>query len=187
MKLRLSAAIGALAVLTGLAVLVWQDLAAALSLEWALVLLVAIVAGVQALRFVQRRRTTPLQATETPDPERRYTAPTPGDDAQELLGTASGWSMRGRRSKATLRERLGNAAIEAVIDARGCREAEAVRRIETGEWTDDPVAAWFLSDTVTLSTGQRLRLVVRSPGSRFEAGFDRTVRAVDRLSEGETA
>jgi len=186
-RLRLSAAVGTLAVLTGLAVLVWQDLAAALSLEWALVLLVAVVSGLQALRFVQNRRNSPLQATETPDPERRYTAPTPGDDVQELLATASGWSMRGRRAKSNLRERVGNAAVEAIVDATGCREAEAARRVESGEWTDDPVAAWFLSESVTLSTRQRLELVIRSPGSRFGTGFDRTVQAVDRLSEGETA
>lgn len=187
MKLRLSAAVGALAVLVGLTTLVWRDLAAAISLEWALVLLVAIVAGLQALRFVQRRRTTPLQATETPDPEQRYTAPTPGDDAAELLSTASGWSMRGRRSRANLRERVGNAAVDAIVDATGCREDEAARRLETGEWTDDPVAAWFLSERVTLSARERLRLVVRAPGSRFEAGFDRAVTAVERLVEGERA
>jgi len=64
-KLRLSAILGAVAVLVGLLVLVWEDLATAISLEWALVLLVAIIAGVQTLRFVQERRSTPLRATET--------------------------------------------------------------------------------------------------------------------------
>lgn len=187
MKLRLSAAIGTLAVLAGLAVLVWQDLAAALSLEWALVLLVAIVAGLQSLRFVQRRRTTPLQATETSDPEQRYTAPTPGDDADESLSSASSWSVQGRRARSSLRDRVGTAAVAALVDATGCREEEAARRIKTGEWTDDPVAAWFLSESVTLSPRQRLQLMITSPGSRFATGFDRAVRAVEQLSEGETA
>jgi len=186
-RLRLSAAVGALAVLIGLATLVWEGLAAALSLEWALVLLVAVVAGIQALRFVQQRRNTSLRATETPDPEQRYTAPTPGDDAEESLSTASGWSRRGRRAKSSLRKRVGDAAIDAIVDATGCREDEAVRRIETGEWTEDPLAAWFLSENVTLSTRQRLRLLVRSPGSQFETGFDRAVAAIERLSEGEPA
>lgn len=173
--------------LLGLATLVWRDLAAALSLEWALVLLVAVVAGIQSLRFVQQRRNTPLRATETPDPEQRYTAPTPGDDAETSLTTASGWSRRGRRAKSSLRKRVGDAAIDAIVDVTGCREAEAVRRIETGEWTEDPVAAWFLSDTVTLSTEQRLRLWILSPASQFQTGFSRTVAAVERLSEGEPA
>jgi len=182
-KLRLSAILGAVAVLVGLLVLVWEDLATAISLEWALVLLVAIIAGVQTLRFVQERRSTPLRATETRDPEQRYAAPTPGDDADETLGTASGWSARRRRSRGQLRERVGQAAMAAVVNATGCRQEEAARRIESGEWTDDPVAAAFLSEQVSLTARERLRLVLGSPGSQFLTQVDRAVKAVERLTE----
>lgn len=183
MRLRLSAVLGALAVLGGFLVLVWQDLAAALSLEWALVLLVAVIAGVQALRFVQERRKTPMRATETPDPERRYTPPTPGEDIDEMLHTASGWSPRGRRSQGRIRERIGNAAQTAIVDTHGCRPEEAARRLESGEWTDDRIAAAFLSDSVSLTARERLLLAVRSPGSRFTAEFSRTVSAVEQVVE----
>lgn len=187
MKLRISAAVGALTVLVGLTVLVWREVAAAFSLEWTVVLLVAVVAGLQALRFVQHRRSTPLRATETAEPEQRYTAPTPGDDADRSLAAASGWSPRGRHSRERLRKRVRDAAVEAVVDTTGCREAEAARRIETGEWTDDPVAAWFLSESVTLPVQERLRLVLGSPGSGFAAGLSRAIGAVERLTEGEAA
>ncbi|MFB6219828.1 MAG: hypothetical protein ABEH90_00180 [Halolamina sp.] len=185
MKLRLSAVIGALAVLTGLLFIVRREFAAAISLEWTFVVLVAVIAGVQALRFVQTRRQTPLEATETADPERRYDAPTPGDDADEALGVARGWSRRGRRLRKRLRERAGDAATAAIMDVTGCSHAEAARRVRTGEWTDDPVAAWFLSDSVELPPKERLRMLVGSPLSRFGTAFDRTVRAVEALSGGE--
>jgi hypothetical protein len=185
-RLRLSAVVGVLAVLSGFLFLVQREFAAALSLEWTLVLLVAVVAGVQALRFVQNRRHSPLQATETPDPERRYEAPTPGDDADEALGIARGWSRRGRRSRTQLRERVGEAAVAAIVDTAGCSREEATERIRRGEWTDDDVAAWFLSDTVELGARERLRLLLGSPLSRFGAAFDRAVRAVEAYSEGES-
>jgi hypothetical protein len=185
-RLRFSAVLGVLAVLLGFILLVQRELAAALSLEWTLVLLVAVAAGVQALRFVQSRRQTPLQATETPDTEQRYQAPTPGDDVDEALGVARGWSRRGRRSRNQLRERAGEAAIAAIIDATGCSRAAAVERVQRGEWTDDLVAAWFLSDTVELGRRERLRLLLGSPLSRFGAAFDRTLRAVETYYRGET-
>lgn len=187
MKVRFSGVVGAFAVLTGLLFIVQREFAASISLEWTLVLFVSGVAGVQALRFVQTRRGTSLEATETDDPERRYEAPTPGDDADEALGIAHGWSRQGRRSRRQLKERVGEAAATAIMDAVGCSRAEAIRRIESGEWTDDPVAAWFLSDTVELDRGERLRLLMGSPLTRFGTAFDRTVRAVEALNRGEMA
>lgn len=187
MNVRLSGILGAIAVIIGLLFIVQREFAAALSLEWTLVLFIAIVAGIQALRFVQERRHTPLEATETGDPERRYEAPTPGDDADESLSLASGWSRRGRRSRAQLRERVAEAAIAAIVDTTGCTREEAIEKIEQGEWTDDPVAAWFLSDTVELGPRQRLRLLLGSPLSRFGAAFDRAVRAIDDQTGGESA
>ena len=187
MRHRLSAVGGALAVLAGLLVLVWSDLAPSLSLGWALVVLVAIAAGVQSLRFVQERRKTPLQATETSDPEERYTAPTPGDDIDATLVRTGGWAFRDNRSRGQLRDRVHEAAVAAIVDTSGCDRGEAARRIQHGEWTDDRVAAWFLSESVTLTTRERLRLAVDSPGARFATGFGRAVQAVQRLTEGETA
>lgn len=185
MNVRLSGILGAVAVLVGLLFIVQREFAAALSLEWTLVLLVAAVAGIQALRFAQERRHTPLEATETGDPERRYEAPMPGDDADQTLGLAGGWSRQGRRSRSQLRERVAQAATAAIADTAGCSREEAARRIQEGEWTDDPVAAWFLSDTVDLSRRERLRLLLGSPLSRFGAAFDRTVQAIEERTGGE--
>lgn len=187
MNVRLSSVLGAVAVLVGLLFIVQREYAAALSLEWTLVLFISAIAGVQALRFVQERRHTPLEATETGDPELRYEAPTPGDEADETLSLAGGWSRRGRRSRAKLRECAGEAATAAIVDTTGCSREEAIRRLERGEWTDDPVAAWFLSDQVELGRRERLRLLFASPLSRFAAAFDRTVREIEALTGGGTS
>jgi len=73
--------------------------------------------------------------------------------------------------------------MAAVVNATGCRQEEAARRIESGEWTDDPVAAAFLSEQVSLTARERLRLVLGSPGSQFLTQVDRAVKAVERLTE----
>jgi hypothetical protein len=51
-----------------------------------------------------------------------------------------------RRSEAPVevRRRLREAAIATVVRRAGVDRETATRRVETGEWTDDPVAAAFL-------------------------------------------
>ena len=183
MRLRLSAAVGAVAVLVGLAISFQQGLAGAIPASWAFVLLVAVVAGVQTLSTVFSRRGTPIQGADTGDPERRYEAPTPGDDLAETLAFARRRSRAGDRPRDRLRERVADIAAAAVADAAGCSTDEAAERVRTGEWTDDPVAAWFLGEEVGLPPATRARLLAAAPFSQFEASFDRTVREVERLSD----
>lgn len=184
MNVRLSSALGALAVLLGLAMVYVRSLAGAISPQWALLILVGVLAVIQGLRLVQSRRRTELQETETDDPERRYEAPTPGDDVQESLALARRWSRAGRTTRSKLRDRLHEAAVTGVMDEFGCSREEAARRVRAGDWTDDPVAAAFLGDAVTLSARQRGRLLVdaRSPFGQYSTSFARTVRAVASLS-----
>lgn len=184
MNVRLTSVVGALAVLVGLAIVFARGLASGLTPEWALVVLVGVLAVVQGARFAQGRRRTELQETETADPEKRYDAPTPGDDVEESLAVAGRWSRAGRMRRRQLRERLSAAAVRAVIDEAGCSREEAARRIRSGEWTDDPVAAAFVSSEVGLSTSQRARLLVRarSPLGQYRLSFARTVRVVEELT-----
>lgn len=183
MRLRLSAAIGAVAVLVGLAVSFQQGLASAIPASWAFVLLIAVVAGAQTVSIVFSRRRTPIQAAETGDPERRYEAPTPGGDLAETLALARQGSRAGDRPRDRVRERVAGAAVAAVADAEGCSREEATERVRTGEWTDDPVAAWFLGEEVGLPAATRARLLATAPFSQFEASFDRSVREIERLSD----
>lgn len=179
MRLRLSAAIGAAAVLVGLLVSFQQEFAALLPGSWAFVLLVAVVAGIQTVSTALSRRRTPIREEETGDPERRYEAPVPGDDLTETLRFARNHSRAGDRPRDRIRDRVADAAVAAVADVDGCSKREARERVRTGEWTDDPVAAWFLSEAVGLTPRERARLLAAAPFSQFEAAFDRTVAAID--------
>lgn len=184
MNVRLSSALGALAVLVGLAMVFVRSLAGAISPQWALLVLVGVLAVIQGLRVAQGRRRTELRETETGDPEKRYEAPTPGADVEESLALAGRWSRAGRIARRKLRDRLQEAAVTAVMDEAGCSREEAARRVRAGDWTDDPIAAAFLSEEVALSARQRGRLLVaaRSPFGQFGAAFARTVRAVASLT-----
>lgn len=179
------AAVGVVTVLAGLFVSFQQAYAGLIPATWAFVLLVAVLAGVQTVSSVFARRRAPIRETETGDPERRYEAPVPGDDLGETLRYARNRSRAGDRPRDRIRRRVGDAAVEAVVAAEGCAESEARDRVRTGEWTDDPIAAWFLGDEVGLPPAERVRLLASAPFSQFEAAFDRTVRAVDAKTGGE--
>lgn len=85
-----------------------------------------------------------------------------------------------------VRERLHRAAVGTVLRTERCSRETARERVESGEWTDDQVAATFL-------TGERRespieRLLDAMPGrSRFGHCTERTVRALLARdgSEGE--
>jgi hypothetical protein len=179
---RAIAAVGAVAVLVGLFVSFQQEFAGSIPVSWVFVLLVAVAAGVQSVSTALSRRRTPLEQAETDDPERRYEAPTPGEDLEELLRFASRRSRRGNRPREQLRERIADVAVDAVVAAEDCSESTARERVRTGEWTDDPVAAWFLGEDVRLHPAERGRLLASAPFSQYEAAFERTVRVVDDLA-----
>lgn len=183
MRLRLSAAIGAVAVLVGLFVSFQQEFASLLPGSWAIVLVVAVVAGIQTISTALSRRRTPIREEETGDPERRYEAPVPGDDLAETLRFARQYSRAGDRPRDRIRERIADAAVAAVVETEGCSADEARERVRSGEWTDDPVAAWFLGEEVGLPPAVRARLFAAAPFSQFEAAFDRTVRAVETTTD----
>lgn len=183
MRLRISAAVGAVAVLVGLLVSIQQGFAGLIPVTWAFVLLLAAVAAIQTVNAGFTRRSTPILETETGDPERRYEAPAPGDDLAETLALARRRSRAGDRPRDRVRDRVADAAVAAVVDVEGCSTEAAQDRVRHGEWTDDPVAAWFLGTDVPLPRSERARLLATSPFSQFDAAFERTVRAIDRLDD----
>ncbi len=176
------AAIGTVAVLVGLFVSFQQQFAGAIPVSWVFVLLVAVGAGIQSVSTALSRRRTPLEQVETDDPERRYEAPTPGEELEEMLRFASQRSRRGNRPREQIRERIAAVAVDAIVAAEDCSASTARERVRSGEWTDDPVAAWFVGEDVRLHPAERGRLLASAPFSQYEAAFDRTVRVVDDLA-----
>lgn len=95
--------------------------------------------------------------------------PVPGDD---LRGTRAKWRAQARE-----------AAVAAIVRTRGCTAEEAARRVEAGEWTDDPVAAAALSKA--LAPPDRRQFFGLVPQRPEEAEVRRrTVDAVEAVGGG---
>jgi hypothetical protein len=176
---RLLALLGSVAVAVGLVTVagVWGT---AFEVRYAFVTVVGVLAAVQGLRYAAARRSTTLRTTETGDPERRVAVPTPGASFDDDLAVATGWSPAATRARRDVRDRLQTVAVETMAVRGDCSRETAQRQVETGEWTDDPVAAGFLAaeGSATSFVG-RLGLLVRGT-SPFVYATRRTVEAIDR-------
>ena len=78
-------------------------------------------------------------------------------------------------------QRLHTTAISVVSRARGCSIAEAETLVTGGDWTDDPVARAFLSQTATHPRWFRLLRWAR-PELAYERGVSRTITAIQSIA-----
>jgi hypothetical protein len=175
----LPAAVGLVAVLLGLAGVV-VGLTGPFSLTEAFVTVVGLLALVQGVRYALERRSVDRQSTDLGEPERRYRPPTPGDDFDRRTDV----SRLPVSSLRRVRTRLHDAAVASMV-AQGLSTGVAEDRIETGEWTDDPVAASFLRAGPTpVPLRDRIRAILDGrPIERVRAA--RTVDAIVALWEDE--
>lgn len=130
----------------GLLFVVVPDAARLLPLSRLGVLLLGIVALVQAVRSLRARWLTPVEGAVPPEPETRHETARPGDDFDERVAALA--SRSGRRwhgpGYERLRQRLQAAAVEATAHRWRLTDAAARERVAAGEWTEDPAAAWFI-------------------------------------------
>ncbi|MFD1597697.1 DUF7269 family protein [Halobellus rarus] len=189
------AVVGAGAVLLGLAGLAGV-VVPGVSASFAFVVLVGIIAGIQGLRYALGRREVNVVETETGTPESRYRVPAPGDDdwrtashrgprpstrrGRDRSTRTAGFS---RRHPRTLRQRIRDVAVETIGLREHCSAERAERVLDTGDWTDDPVAARFLGADVPVSLSTRLRFVFSR--SSYLARALRTLDAVEALDARE--
>ncbi|WP_148412938.1 hypothetical protein [Haloferax sp. KTX1] len=145
--------------------------------------LVAALAALQGLRYVQRRRDSAPNTTVTGDPEARATVPIPGSDFDDDLVSAAGrhtrWAARQR-----VVDRLETRATEALVARGGHAPEEAAALLKTGGWTDDPVAARFLGASVSVPLRQRVRLFLSGKSSLADRA-ERTVAAIERVGTAD--
>jgi hypothetical protein len=134
---------------------------------------------------VNERRGQKGYAAETGDPELRFSVPTPGDELESELRGLGGWAPHGVEHRKRARQTLYDATVETLVTQTGVSEETAEGQIDDGSWTDDPVAARFLSrNAPEIPLGTKLRGLV-SRGSAFSRGARHTVDALVRLQEGE--
>lgn len=181
---QLTVALGVLAVLVGLASVATGG-SLGFGLDYLFVTLVGLVALVQGLRYAAARRSATLPFTATGDPELRREVPVPGGEFDDRLAGSEGWSFRSVRVRESVRERLTEATVAALVDYRGLSRAEAERRVASGEWTDDAVAAGLLAEgEVDRGRLAALRGLFRRE-SRYRRAVRRTLAEVDAVQRGE--
>lgn len=172
--------LGLVLALAGLAMFFVPSLAAAVPLNEPGIWFVAAAIAVYGLYALNDRYTSEVTVAETDDPESAIELTSPGDDFDARLAEIA----RGHRASANrdaVRERLESAAVETIARHYGCSRDRAIELLDTGEWTDDPLAAVFFTrrfGTLDLETRARLRLSRRG---RFVRTAEAAARAVHRL------
>lgn len=188
--------IGLLSVVVGAAMIVDPGLARYLSLENSAVLAVGIITLFQGFRVVRSRYLDEVDIAETPDPETEQDLVVPGDGFDELLGAVKPTRLRAvstHRGPASvggtpadrLEERLEAAAVATITRKWGCSRERAREALETGEWTDDRMAAaFFTGETERRSIRETLRYAL-STELRGKQRATRAAEEIARLSAAE--
>jgi len=79
-----------------------------------------------------------------------------------------------------VRQRLLDGAVRTLVARGGHGRAAARDAIQTGEWTDDRVAAAFLSPAVSQPLAEQLRRMV-DPGAAYTHRVRRTLAAIETI------
>lgn len=180
--MRIAEPLGVVAVVAGFVVLGDRSLAALLGLDASLLLLLAVLAGVLGIGAVRERRRVDPERAETGDVERRYEAPQPGVEFDDRLAGAAGFSRPTQRRQAELRDRVSEAAADA-LTAAGVPDAAAADLIRDGDWTDDRLAAWFLAPRLDLPL--RTKLQTLRSGRQLQSAAARAIDAVDAVQRDD--
>lgn len=181
---RVLAVVGVLAALGGLAV-VATGVVGPFPLTSEFALATGVLAAIQGLRYGLDRRHATVTATEVEDPEERLSARTPGDDIDDALARISGRSWYATERRERVRERVHEAAVDALVTREGMARDSAAASLAAGEWTDDRVAAAFLSDRVSMPARITLQALI-SGETRFTIAADRAVGEIASLQEVTT-
>lgn len=116
-------------------------------------------------------------------PEHTGSGPVVGERFDGALVRAASDVTNGDDSD-PFRDDVRSLAIEVVAHTEGCSESEAESIVETGRWTNDSVAAAYVTDSeATLSLRHRFLAWLR-PARTKRDRVDRTIRAIDRRERG---
>lgn len=83
-------------------------------------------------------------------------------------------------STTDVRGRLRDGATRTLVATNGLGRGAARDAIRTGEWTDDPVVAAFLSPTLSPPLAERLRGAI-DPGAAYTRRVRRTLSAIEAV------
>lgn len=129
-------------------------------------------------------------------PPMRWQVPEEGVTRTERpVGRETAWSVetaasaryrcRVNESAEDVRNRLVEGAVRVVTTRRGLEAETARERVQSGTWTDDPIAAAFLADDRPHPLGERLRAAA-DPGAAYRRRVRRTLEAIEAIDEGSS-
>ena len=178
-------AVGLVVVLAGLAAVVGLDVVPTLPFGNGVVAGISISAILTGSLALARRLFTDYETARTADVEYRESVTVPGvafDDT--LAGAIHGLSRTRVDARRDVTERLRRAAAAVYAQSEGVPESDAREAVDAGTWTDDPVAAGFLSGASSVSTtADQVRSVVgRRP--KLSTGIDRVLVELAELAPG---
>ncbi|MFC7138707.1 DUF58 domain-containing protein [Halosimplex aquaticum] len=182
------AALGLVIVVLGIAAVVGVDAVPELPFDATLVTFVAGLSLALGALIMVRRAFAAVSTAETADVEYRESVSVPGTEFDSLLhGAVHGMGGRRLSARQTVVERLREAAVSIYAQAERIPEAEARERVDDGTWTDDAVAAQFLTgESRVSSTSDQVRTLV-GRGSKLAAHADRVIAELTELAPGLSA
>ena len=179
-------AVGVAAIAVGFVAAVDRGVAAAVDPSAVMVTLVGALGVLQGVRYANGRRNRQRHAASPGEPERRRPATVPGAALDERIARATEGVRSGRRARREVSDRIRALAVATVARARSVPAETAAELVESGEWTDDPTAAAFLSRSASYPVRVRLRAMV-SGSSRFALGLRAATEALVRVEAGESS
>lgn len=107
-----------------------------------------------------------------------------GDGVNETLDRYTAQRRwREQRTARVVREQLGDAVIETIVDTEGVDRETAVARLSDGSWTDDELAAELFAEPGTIERSLDERIAEWVRGDPFARRVEATVDELGRRHE----
>lgn len=180
---RILVAVGVAALTGGITALWSAGSGGSLDILVVLLSVIGSLLGIIMLYFIARDQLS-ASNIDLPNVENSVRIPAPGDDFDHTLSQFDGGGQGYLPDRGRIHKRLRNLAKEVIMHRDGYSYEEAKKRIESGDWSDDPKVAAFLEDPdTTLSRSWEDRLQALVSRSRDSSDFQELVRrTVDTLA-----
>lgn len=177
------AVFGVIALVSAFVFVVQPGAAAGLPFGIASVIGVGVVLLVLGLYMGRLRYQSTTRDAETPTPESPPPANVPGDGFDRKLHQMVERGRGAIEYREQIETRVRNLTIQSIQYRDDCSEAEAVRQIENGEWTDNMVAAAFVTGRILSDDASFLDRVLGEERDEFTEALDETVTALGDLTQ----
>lgn len=178
--------VGTVAAVAGLVIAFVPSLVGGFTPTYGAVILVGFLATVFGVHRLRERGAVAHRYATPPVRERRPSPPVPGDAFDRQLDElAPASSRQGQQTRAAVRERLEAAAVN-VLAKEGMDPETARDRLESGQWTDDPLAAGFFAPEADEpeSAGERVGALLGDRAG-FEDRARRTAATIAARARGD--